>query len=152
MSAVKKTVAVTGHRDMSAGIDAEKLENILVSLIKKGYRTFYLGLALGFDTYCFRILFLLKNKYKIKLVGCEPFEDQCAKWSEEDKKIYRLMCSFCDERVVISKEYTAGCMMKRNRYMVDNADVVLAYLKKSSGGTYNTVKYAVSEGKEVIYI
>ena len=62
------------------------------------------------------------------------------------------MCSFCDERVVISKEYTAGCMMKRNRYMVDNADVVLAYLKKSSGGTYNTVKYAVSEGKEVIYI
>lgn len=98
------------------------------------------------------MLFLLKNKYKIKLVGCAPFEDQSAKWSEEDKKIYRLMCSFCDERVVISKEYTAGCMMKRNRYMVDNADVVLAYLKKSSGGTYNTVKYAVSEGKEVIYI
>ena len=152
MPAVKKSVAVTGHRDMSAGIDGEKLKKTLVSLIKRGYTNFYLGLALGFDTYCFRILFLLKNKYKIRLIGCAPFEDQCAKWNEEDKKIYRLMCSFCDERVVVSENYTPGCMMKRNRYMVDHADLVLAYLKKSSGGTYNTVKYAVSEGKEIVYI
>lgn len=147
-----KAVAVTGHRDMSRGIDDKKLQDILVSLIERGYRTFYLGLALGFDTYCFRTLYLLKKKYKLKLIGCAPYENQSEKWSVRDKEIYRYMCSLCDERVAVSENYYPGCMMKRNAYMVDRSEVVLAYLNKSAGGTYNTVKYAVSQGKKIIYI
>lgn len=38
---------------------------------------------------------------------------------------------------------------KRNRWMVDNADRVLAYWNgKESGGTYDCVKYAESVGKK----
>ena len=32
------------------------------------------------------------------------------------------------------------------KYMVDNSSVLIAFLNKKSGGTYNTVKYAVEKG------
>ena len=41
-------------------------------------------------------------------------------------------------------------MLKRDRYMVDNSDIVVAYLTKSSGGTYYTVKYANEKGVKVV--
>lgn len=38
----------------------------------------------------------------------------------------------------------------RNRWMIDKADVIIAYVDHSFGGAYNTVKYAESKKKRVI--
>ena len=43
-------------------------------------------------------------------------------------------------------------MQKRNEYMVDLADKVIAVWNGSTGGTYNCVKYAEKCGKEIIRI
>lgn len=43
-------------------------------------------------------------------------------------------------------------MQKRNEYMVNLADKVIAVWGGSSGGTANCVRYAKSVGKEIIII
>jgi uncharacterized phage-like protein YoqJ len=43
-------------------------------------------------------------------------------------------------------------MQKRNEYMVDNSDIVIAVWDGSKGGTYNCVKYAEKLGKKIIVI
>lgn len=38
----------------------------------------------------------------------------------------------------------------RNRWMIDKADVVIAYIDHSFGGAYKTFKYAESKNKYII--
>ena len=58
----------------------------------------------------------------------------------------------CDEVVVLSAEYYPGCMYLRNRYMVDNADVVIAHFNGAKGGTMYTLSYAKKNKKSIIII
>ena len=43
-------------------------------------------------------------------------------------------------------------MNLRNKYMVDNSDLLLAVWNGKKGGTANTVKYARKKEKEVVII
>lgn len=40
----------------------------------------------------------------------------------------------------------------RNRWMVDQSDIVLAYCRYSTGGTSSIVDYAKKKGKQVMYL
>lgn len=43
-------------------------------------------------------------------------------------------------------------MFKRNRHLVDNSSICIAYLTEETGGTAYTVKYANQKGVRVINI
>ena len=43
-------------------------------------------------------------------------------------------------------------MFERNRRMVDNCDVLLAYLENERGGTFYTVNYAKKKGKRIVFL
>ena len=43
-----------------------------------------------------------------------------------------------------------AAIQKRNRWLVDRADFLIAYLFRDFGGAYETVKYAKKQGKPVI--
>lgn len=63
---------------------------------------------------------------------------------------------FINERaaqiVTTSAEYTKDCFTKRDQYMVDHCDVLIAIWDgKPWGGTYDTIEYAKVEGKKIIY-
>ena len=61
--------------------------------------------------------------------------------------------SACDSVHIISPVYHQGCMDKRNRFMADKADTVLAVWNGiEKGGTWNTICYARKIGKPVRYI
>ena len=53
---------------------------------------------------------------------------------------------------MLQREYTPDCMDKRNRYMVDHADDILAVWNGCPSGTGNTVRYAHKKGKSIIVI
>ena len=65
---------------------------------------------------------------------------------------YRQLLEGADARILISREYTRDCMLKRNRYMVHHASVCIAYCTKDTGGTAYTVRYARDTGKTVLFI
>lgn len=50
----------------------------------------------------------------------------------------------------VSREYREGCMLKRNRYLVDHAACLLAvYNGERRGGTAMTVRYAEKLNRDI---
>ena len=60
---------------------------------------------------------------------------------------------YYDEIVIpkaIGKAHPKAAITLRNRWMVDTADLVIAYIEHEQGGAYEAVKYANTLGKRVI--
>ena len=129
-----------------------ELKEVFIDLISKGIDTFLIGMAIGFDSLCFKILEKLKEQYQIKLVACVPCYNQDKNFTFLQKKVYQEMLNNADLIHYVSKEYTPYCMQKRNVFMVDNSGVLIAYLRENKGGTFNTVKYATKKQKQIIYV
>ena len=87
----------------------------------------YTGMALGVDMYAAEIVLDLKSKYShITLESAIPCETQAIKWSVASRERYYNIAAKCDKETMLQREYTPDCMDKRNRYMVDQADYILA--------------------------
>ena len=128
------------------------MNNIFLDLIKKDYKYFLIGMAVGFDMLCFEVLHNLKKEHDIKLIACVPCENQSKNYSIQEKEKYDNFLSVADEIILISKNYTKYCMFNRNKFMVDNSSCLVAYLRENKGGTKNTVKYAENKAINIIYI
>lgn len=58
-----------------------------------------------------------------------------------------------DSIVYVSRIYHKDCMLDRNRFLVNHADILLAvYNGERRGGTATTVRYAQKMGREIIMI
>ena len=95
----------------------------------------------------------LKEKYPHITLECAiPCETQANRWSEGWRNRYFDIIYRSDDAQTLQTHYTSDCMMMRNKYMVDNSDVVIAVWNGKKSGTGNTVDYALKNGKKVIII
>lgn len=149
-----QTVCFTGHRYIEPNeleMVPQRLETVLIDLIEKGYRHFGSGGALGFDLLAAQIVLSLKEKYpQISLILVLPCADQTKFWSSSEIDHFEQIKSQADKVVCLTEKYYPGCMHRRNRHLVDNSGVCIAYLRKQSGGTLYTVEYAKSQKVKVI--
>ncbi len=137
-----KTCAFTGHRRLDGDCTNYLVEQAVRSLIDEGVEFFYNGMAMGFDLLCAECVLSLKEEFpKIKLIACLPCYGQERNYSEKDKQRYVNILKRADESILLSETYFQGCMLVRDRYMADKADVLVAYKRKSVGGTAYTVNY-----------
>ncbi len=148
----ENTCAVTGHRLLKEDFDKNLLRKVFEYLIENGKDTFLIGMAVGFDTECFKLLEELRKSNNIKIIACIPCPTQSLKFSNIQKKEYERMCLASDQKIILSKEYTPYCMQKRNMFMVDNCSVIVCYLREKRGGTANTINYAKKQGTRIIRI
>ena len=159
-----KSIAVTGRRpaylpwgydegDTRAVALKNRLKYTISGLIDDGYTTFYVGMAEGVDTYIVEILLMLKMHYgysNISIQAVIPFREFCARWSQSSRDRYYMLLGLVDRVITMSETYDERAIFMRNKYMVDNSDMVLAvYDNIKNGGTYNTLMYARSIGKDV---
>ena len=149
-----QTCCFTGHRFLPEN-EKEKislaLESTVLSLIHSGYRYFGAGGALGFDTLAAQTVLRLRQSYPdIRLILVLPCVSQADKWPPADVAVYQEIMGQANKIVYTSHEYTAGCMFKRNRHLVDHSSVCICYLEKSTGGTAYTVDYARKCGLKII--
>lgn len=132
----------TGHRQLEKDFNVDALDRAIEDFIQKGVRYFYNGMAQGFDLLAAERVLTMKEKYpQIKLIACIPFYGQERSMNNLDKQRYVHILKKADEQRLISYHYTKFCYMKRNQYMVDESDCMIAYLREKKGGTYNTVLY-----------
>ena len=149
----EKCCCFTGHRiimyehlDVMSG----KLDAVIAELYEKGIRDFITGGALGFDTLAAQaVLRARKNAEDLRLVLALPCREQAKNWHKKDVKVYNEIIEAADEVIYESEEYTAGCLLRRNRFMVDNSSYCVFYLTRTRGGTAYTVRYALENKIEM---
>ena len=138
---LQTTCCFTGHRVLKKDFDDESLSIIIDKLIKNGYKTFLVGMAIGFDLKVFEIL-QTKKKYNIDVIACVPCKDHDKFYNAKHKEQYLDAIKNADKVIYLSEEYFDGCMQQRNRYMVDNSSILVAYMYAKIGGTIYTINYA----------
>lgn len=147
-------VAFTGHRDLdkeTVSALCEKLYRTVEELYQKGYTDYYCGGALGFDTLAALTVLNMKTTYpNLTLTVAVPCPEQAKRWQESDRLLYESILQRADHVEILCEHYTRFCMMLRNRYMVDHASLVIAYMQREEGGTAATVRYAKKKGVSVI--
>ena len=159
------TCCFTGHRpDKLPWRDDEgdprcldlkrRLAEALDDAYGRGYRHFLCGMALGCDLYfCEAALDLRARRPGVTLEAAIPCEEQCARWRERDRNRYFTLVGECDLETMVQHRYTAGCMQRRDRYMVDRSSLLLAaYDGMSLGGTMYTLTYALRQGLETVIL
>ena len=150
-----KTVAFTGHRPekLPWGTDENSAEGVLFKfrlretleyLIGRGYTDFMSGAARGFDTIAAEMVISLREIYPwIRLTVVLPCADQARKWDDMDRARWENIVTNSDHVETLARTFDRGCMFRRNRYLVDHADLVLAcYDGDPHSGTGMTVNYA----------
>ena len=129
----------------------ERLEDAVRRVYRAGARRFICGMAKGCDLYFAEIVLALRDEYQgLTLEAAIPCETQSHGWSGEERRRYNYILHQCDNVTLISREYTPGCMQRRNKYMVDSSQVLIAARTGAPGGTEQTIQYARSLGVRVI--
>ena len=146
----------TGHRPEKLRLSEREvcaaLEREIHNAITDGFHVFISGMARGTDIWAAEIVLAMKKKYpdkNINLIAAIPYEGQTNKWSEDWKKRYADILNQADEKVLLQKQYTRGCLHARNRYMVDNSSFIIAVFNGEEGGTKYTIDYAKKQGLRI---
>lgn len=144
-------IAVTGHRpDELGGYNAT--ENF--KAIRRHMRDFLeqapdgelillSGGALGIDQFWIEVGLYLE----LPVMAILPFEDYNSKWPLLSRQTYDKLLTKCEDVIYVNKAYTFEAYQKRNEFLVDNADILVAYSNGSCGGTQNCIDYAISKNK-----
>ena len=119
----------------------------------QGYSQFICGMALGCDMFFAEAVLLLKRDHpEVRLIAAVPFPGQPNHWESSLRQRYYGLLRQCDEVVTVCPSYTRDCMMIRNRYMVNNASLVIACFDGTPGGTMNTVLYAKRQSVPLVMV
>ena len=148
------------------GLRPEQVQAALGTQIRRlyteGYRTFISGMCVGVDLWAAAEVLALREQYPdVILLAAVPFAGQESRWPAAERREYRRVLAACTRVDTLfspteAKENPALCYRRRNQWMVDKADTVLAVYTAADterrSGTAATVRYARRQLKRIIYI
>ena len=147
------TYAGTGHRPDKLGGYTPRAFGNLVIVARQWMKDLndpnlciISGMALGWDQALAQAAVLLN----VPFIAAVPFEGQQSKWPQASRVQYAKLLEKAESIHVVSDGgYSPYKMQKRNEWMVDQADGVVAMFNGSQGGTYNCIEYAEETGKPI---
>ena len=158
------TCCFTGHRPekLPWGYDERdprclalkaRLDRAVEEAWEKGMRHFICGMAQGADFYfCEAALALRARRPGVTVEAAIPCEEQASRWPEADRERYFRMVEQCDYETMVQRHYDRGCMLRRNRYMVDRSAMLIAVYDGTLGGTMYTLQYAMKRKLEIVIL
>lgn len=164
-----KSCAITGHRptrfkfgykENYAGCKRlkKRLYEQFVLLYENGVRRFFVGGSLGVDMWAGEQVLTLKEQAgydDIELVIILPFDGHDARWDERSRKRMEILRKKCFKCLIVGKEDCRESYIKRNCYMVDHANFLVAVYdneRNLKSGTMQTVRYAEKKGLAITLI
>ncbi len=159
-----KTCCFTGHRpDKLPWRNDEQDQRCLVlkawlleaieQAWQDGYRHFLVGMALGCDLYfCEAALAFRATHPEIRVEAAIPYPGQADRWSARNRARWQSLVDRCDLQTVVQPTYDWGCLLRRDRYMVARSGRIIAVFNGTSGGTMQTLAYAMRDGLEIVRI
>jgi uncharacterized phage-like protein YoqJ len=144
-------LAVTGHRPDKLGGYKTDVYRRLRQLAKRKIEELkpelvLTGMALGWDQAVADACVDLGVPFE----ACVPFNGQEKIWPDKSKLHYKELLMLAKEVIYVCEPVFAPWkMIRRNEYMVDNSDHLLALWNGTDGGTGKTCKYALKVGREI---
>lgn len=138
-----------GHRNVFENI-VDRLDSVVEAVIQQGCDVFYSGAMGDFDSLFSSTVRKAKKKHPhIKLICLKPYFTNDI---NTDRDYYNAMY---DDVIIppeiIGAHYKAA-IKERNRWIIDNSDVVLVYFVRDYGGAFDAMKYALKKKKYVIKV
>ncbi len=149
------TCCFTGHRpeklpwgddesDPRCAALKQKILDAVEAAYDEGMRHFICGMARGCDFYFAEAVLALRQRREgVSLEAAVPCPTQASAWRPCDRERWRALLDQCDLETMVQEQYTPGCMLRRNRYMVDHSALVIAVYDGGGGGTRRTLEYAL---------
>ena len=164
-----QSCAVTGHSPQRFKFKYNeqaplclKIKTALTEQIKtlyaKGVRLFYVGCAVGVDTWAAEIVIELKQQAEysdIELYCAIPFADHDAKFTDGQKKRSENILSKCNHKEIINRHYSPTAYKRLNYFLVDKSQHLIAVFdqdKSDRSGLVQTVNYAKKNELQITYI
>lgn len=148
----EKTCCVTGHRSIPSNqADAVRqgLEQAVCQAVADGYTAFISGFADGVDLMFAGIVSqAMQENPEIKLIAAIPYRKRLDTLQKRERT--KTLIEQCAEIYVAAEKYLPSVYVKRNRYMVERSDRVIAvYDGRDCGGTAGTIRLAHQMKKEL---
>ena len=143
-------ITFCGHSNcLFSDEEKEKLKQLLIKETRKNPTCkFYLGGYGDFDSLCLRTLRELKKEFQdIELIFITPYIDK--NYSKLEFAKYHYDDVIFPPIESVPRKFA---ILKRNEWMVDSADLVIAYVKYSWGGAAKTLEYAQRKKVPIINI
>lgn len=139
-----------GHREFFSNIEKDLYNTIIRLIEERDVSVFYTGGDGDFDMLFSAAVRRAKKLYPhIKLYLVKPYMLSSL---NKDKDFYE---AYYDD-VIIPQEllgcHPKGAIAKRNRWIADKCDWVIAFVPRGFGGAYTAVKYAEKKNKQIIYM
>ena len=154
-----RAACFTGHRELPrAGSAAfthlkRRVRAAIALAADRGVTRFYSGGAEGFDLLCGQlVLEAQRMRPQLQLMLVLPYTGHGEQFSKGDQRELARQKEAAEEVVYLSTHYFPGCMALRNRQLVADADLCIAYLTHAPSGTAQTVGFARGKGIEVLYV
>lgn len=145
-------IAATGHRPERIGGHDLKTRRALGALAVEALSRLQpdqviSGMALGWDQAVAAAAHLLN----IPFIAAVPFPGQHSLWPDDAERRYHRLLDLADKVVFVSDIDVPvnKALQKRNEWMVDRANRMLALWDGSFGGTHNCIVYARKRGVPV---
>ena len=146
----------TGHRTIDPQAMQslpDVLDRVLDSLIRRNITEFRTGGAIGFDTLAaLKVLEKKERDPRIQLHLYLPCRDQTRGWNDVNRRAYNYILSRADRVICLHEQYVSGCMLERNRALVQGSHCCVGYCTSQKGGSAYTLQYAEKQGLRVINI
>ena len=154
-------LAFAGHRpeklpwgmdesDPRCGALKIQIAEAVAAAADRGFTTFLCGMARGCDFWFAEGVLKQKEAHpELRLEAYLPCPSQPDRWPEQDQKRYEKLLLSCDAVHMVEPVYSEGCMLRRNRVMIDRCDELLTVWDGSRGGTAAAVRYAQKQGRPV---
>ena len=135
-------VALCGHNDVANPENVRRwLEQTTEALMQRGATTFYLGGYGGFDRLAASVLCKVSAENpSVESILVVPYLNRKTENDFYDGTIYPPLENVPKRLAII----------KRNEWMVDHADVIVAYVLHEWGGANIMLRYAIRKGKEIL--
>ena len=116
------------------------LQKTVIEATEQGYNYFISGFAEGVDLMAAEIILNLKREgYDLFLEAALPAMNQANTMDNATKGIYYMLLDRADRRVCIEQSMNKYSCLKRDDYMVKEADLVIAVFDGEKGGTAYTI-------------
>ena len=142
------TVSLFGHRELD---DLRRVDERLIPILKelmrtKKYVAFLIGRNGEFDEYAASVIKQVQKEfgsYNNEITLVLPYSVADIEYYE--KYYDSIMIPEC-----VSGVHPKSAITLKNRWMIEQSDLVIVYVERNKGGAYNALKYAEKHRKKII--